>query len=121
MIGMRVGREQAHGHAVVGALLDAPTAEGAGGVTVDQQRQQQVRRILFAAGATGVDLHLPEIEGIHGVEDEVDEMIGRHPVAQIRREQQRSVAVSRNKAGRHGFQTRPPCGSSISPTKNRVF
>ncbi|HUZ06910.1 MAG TPA: hypothetical protein VMV89_05415, partial [Candidatus Paceibacterota bacterium] len=28
------------------------------------------------------------------------------------------VAVNRNKAGRHEFQTRTPCGSSICLTKN---
>ncbi|MGO8765842.1 MAG: hypothetical protein ACLQSR_12005, partial [Limisphaerales bacterium] len=32
--------------------------------------------------------------------------------------QQRGVAVNRNKAGRHEFQTRTPCGSSICLTKN---
>jgi hypothetical protein len=59
---------------------------------------------LFATGAAGVDLDLAEIQGVHGVEDEVDEMIGGHPVAQVGREQQRGVAVNRNEAGRHAFK-----------------
>jgi exodeoxyribonuclease VII small subunit len=44
---------------------------------------------LFAAGAAGVHLDLAQIEGVHGVENEVDQVIGRHPVTQIGREQQR--------------------------------
>ncbi len=78
-----------------------------------------VRRILFAAGAAGVDLDLAQVEGVHGIEDEVDEMIGGHPVAQIGRQQQWRVAVNRNKAGGHVFQTlRRTC--SIRLIKNHV-
>jgi hypothetical protein len=40
VIRMRVGGEQAHRNAVMGALLDAPATEGAGGVAVNQQGQQ---------------------------------------------------------------------------------
>jgi hypothetical protein len=40
---------------------------------------------LFAAGAAGVDLNLTQVEGVYGVEDEVDEMIRRNPVTEIGR------------------------------------
>jgi hypothetical protein len=48
-------------------------------------------------------------------------VIGRHPVAQIGREQQRGVAVNRNEAGGHAFQTHPPRGCSMKRKNNSVF
>ena len=99
MIGMGVGGEQAHGHANVGALLDAAAAEEAGGVAAEEQRQQHPGRVLLAAGAAGVGLDLAQVQGVHVVENEVDEVIGRHPIAKIGREQQRGVAVNRNGSG----------------------
>jgi len=39
-----------------------------------------------------------EVEGVHGIEDEVDEVVGGDPVAEIGREQERGVAVNRNEA-----------------------
>ena len=53
-------------------------------------------RTLFLSsviGAAGVHFDLPQIQRLHRVEDEVGEMVRRYPVAQIRREQQRSVAI----------------------------
>ena len=47
------------------------------------------------------------------VEDEVDEMISGHPVAEIGRQEQRGVAVNQNEAGGHVFQTHPLRGCSI--------
>jgi hypothetical protein len=68
---------------------------------------------LLAAGAAGVDPDLTQVEGIHGVEDEVDQMIGGHPVAQIGREQQQGVAVNRNEVASRVFQTPEPRRGSI--------
>jgi len=51
------------------------------------------RRILGTAGAAGVHFDLPQILCLHRVEDKVGEMVRRHPIAQIRREQQRSIAI----------------------------
>jgi hypothetical protein len=45
----------------------------------------------------------------------VDKMIGGHPVAEIGRQKQRSVAVDRNETGGHVCQTRPLRGCSICP------
>ena len=101
VIRMSVGGEQAHGHAVVSALLDAAAAEGAGGVTVNEQPQQHPGRVLFAAGAAGVDADLAQVQAVHRVEDEVDEMIGGHPVAQVGREQQGRVVIQIDEAGGH--------------------
>jgi alpha-tubulin suppressor-like RCC1 family protein len=46
-------------------------------------------------------------------------MIVRHPVAQIRREQQRGVAVNRNKAGRHAFKD--AAAKKKFPQKTGIF
>jgi len=62
VVGMSVGGEQTHGHAVMGALLDAAAAESAGGVAVEEQRQEQGGRILFAARAASVDADLAQVE-----------------------------------------------------------
>jgi hypothetical protein len=50
-------------------------------------------RSLGIAGAAGVHFGLSQIQRLHRVEDEVGEMVRRYPVAQIRREQQRGVAI----------------------------
>jgi len=113
VVGMGIGGEQAHRHAVVSALLDAAAAEGAGGVTVEEQAQEHVRRILFAAGAAGVDLDLAQVRGVHGIANEVDQVIGGHPLAQMGREEQRGVTVNGNETGGHAFQTRTPSNCSI--------
>ena len=62
---------------------------------------------MFAAGAAGVDADLAQIQAVHRVEEEVDEMVGGHPVAQVGREQQRRVAVEGDEAGGHGQQINP--------------
>ena len=51
VIGMMIRAEQPHRHLLIGVLLDAPAAEGARGVTVDEQPQHQRRRELLAAAA----------------------------------------------------------------------
>jgi len=52
---------------------------------------------------------------------EVDQMIGGHPVAEIRRQKQRGVAVNGNETSEPVFRTLLPRGCSICLTKNRVF
>ena len=74
-------------------LLEAAAAEGAGGVAVEEQAQPPVRRIGLAAGAAGVDADLAQVQGLHRLEDEVDERIGGHPVAPMGRAQQRRVVI----------------------------
>jgi hypothetical protein len=76
---------------------------------------------LFAAGATGIDLHLAQVQDIHRVEDEVDQMIGGHPVTEIGRQEKRGVAVNYNKAGGHVFQTRGLRSRSIRSQKHHPF
>ena len=55
VIGMRVGAQVAHGHVAVGGPLNAPAAEEAVGVAVDEQREHQVRRELLVAAALVID------------------------------------------------------------------
>jgi hypothetical protein len=106
VIRVRVGGEQAHRHAVVSVLLDATRTEGAGGVVVYQQGQQHRGRILFGTGAALVDFDLAQVQRGDGVHDEVNQVIGGHPVAQIGRQKQRGVAVNGNETRGHVSQTR---------------
>lgn len=85
VVGMGVGGEHAHRDAVVSATLNAATAEDARGVTVDKRGQKHARRILFIAGSSGVDLHLSQVEGVNRIEDEMNQVIGGHPVAHVGR------------------------------------
>ena len=49
VIGMRVRAEQPHRHAVMGRPLDLPAGEDARGVAVNEQTQQQARRIIYVS------------------------------------------------------------------------
>jgi len=71
---MRVGAQQPHRHVLMGAALDLPTRKHAGGVAVNQQRQQYRRRILGTAGAPGVDPTRSRVDRIHRVDHEVHQM-----------------------------------------------
>lgn len=62
-----------------------------------------MRRVLFAAGAAGVDLDLAQVQGVHGIENEVAQVIGSQSLAQIGREQQRGFTINGNEAGGHRF------------------
>jgi len=53
-----------------------------------------------------VDARRAQVEQPDGIHDEVDEMIGRHPIAQIGRQKKRSVVVDVNEARGHPFLTR---------------
>ena len=52
-------------------------------------------------GVQALEVDLAQIDRLHRVADEVGEMIGRHPVAQIRWEQQGSVAIDVYEANGH--------------------
>ncbi len=67
----------------MGGGLDGACAKPTGGVAVDEQGQHHGRRILLAAGATGVDVEVVQGELLHGVQDEMDDMIAGQPFAQI--------------------------------------
>jgi len=77
-----------------------------GGVAVDEQGQHHRGRILFGTGAALVNLDPAQVQRGDGIQDEVDEVIVRHPVAQIGRQEQRGVPVNGDETNSHAFQTR---------------
>ena len=83
---MRVRAEQPHRHAVMGGPLNPPAGEDAGGVAVDEQAKEQARRVLRVAGAAFVDPRSAQVQLTDRIHDEVDKVIGRHPLAQVRRQ-----------------------------------
>jgi hypothetical protein len=125
MIRMGVGAEVTHGHVAVSGRLDGAGAKAAGGVTIDEQRQHHGRGILFAARAAMIDVELAQGECVDGLQDEVNDVLGGHPVAQIAGQQQRGLAVEINKTCGHVdripvpsvlFKTFSNCFAGLSPT-----
>ena len=98
---MVVGQEIAHGHIAVAGPFDAAGTENAIGVAVEEQRQHDVGRILGVAAALVVDGEGTEGQAFDGRNDEVDQIILGHPVAQVRRQKQRRLAVDVLEAVRH--------------------
>ena len=93
VIGMVVGAEVTHGHVAVGGPLDAPAPEEAVGVAVDEQREHQVGRELLVAAALVIDREGRERQPLDGLDDEMDQIILGHPLAQVGRQQHGRVAV----------------------------
>ena len=117
VIGMPVRAEQPHRDVLMGEPLDAPAAKGARRGAVEEQPEQHRGRILIAARAPVVDVCRAQIQQPDRLHDEVDQMIFRHPVAQIRRQEQRRVVISVHAAGRHPTPTRKvKISSAVSPT-----
>jgi hypothetical protein len=56
---------------------------------------------LGVAGAALVDPHAAEVEFADGICDEVDKMIRRHLLPEVRREQEWRVVVNMNEADGH--------------------
>ena len=101
MVGMVIGTEVTHGHIAVGRRFDPPRAKATGGVAVDQQGHHHSGWILFAAGAPIIDVEVPRRYLLHRIQDEVDDVIGRHPLAQIARQEHRGLAVDIDQTGWH--------------------
>jgi len=93
MVGMLAGAEIAHGHVAVGGPLNAPAAEEAVGVAVDEQREHQVRRELLVAAALVVDREGRERQPLDRLDDEMHQIILGDPLAQVGRQQHGCVAV----------------------------
>jgi len=85
VVGMMVGAEVTHRHAVVTGPLHRPRAERARGITVNEQRQHQSGRILRIAGATHIDPRLPQVGRLHRLQDKERQFVSRHPLPHIRR------------------------------------
>lgn len=84
VIGMGVGGEGTPGNVPAGGPFDAAGGKDAVGVTVNEQGQQEVRRILRVAGALGIEGEGREGQALDGLDDEGDQIILGHPVSQVR-------------------------------------
>ena len=67
----------------------------------DEQSQHQAGRILLAAGAPVIDVEMLRRDLLHRIQNEVDDVIGGHPLAQIARQEHRSLAVDIDQTGWH--------------------
>jgi hypothetical protein len=97
VIGVRVGAEITHGHVAAGCPLDAAAAEEAVGVAVDEQGEHHRRRELRVAAAAVIDGEGAQRQPLDGLDDEVNQIILRDPIAQVRRER---IAKSMSAASR---------------------
>lgn len=85
VIWVGVGGDEAKGQRVMGGALDLAAGKHAGGVAIDQQRQQH-RRVVGGAAASGIGLgHDTDIKPLHHFHDEACQMILRQPVLDGRR------------------------------------
>ena len=93
VVGVVVGAEVTHRHRVVSEGFDAAAGEGAGGVGIDEQGEHEGGRVLLGAGAALVDLGGGEVEDVHRLDDEIDDVGFGDPVAQVNGKQERCAAV----------------------------
>jgi hypothetical protein len=75
---------------------------------------------LGAAGAATVDLDLAQVQGVDGVEDEMNQMIGGHPLAQIGWEEQGVSRSTGTKLVAMPFRYAQPRSCSNGWIKNRL-
>ena len=93
MVGVGVGAEVAHGDISVAGAFDLSAGENACAVGVNQKGEEHGGWELFAAGAAVVDLGRGGVDGLDGVDDEMDEVVGGHPVAHVGWEEHGGIAV----------------------------
>ena len=93
---MRVRAQVAHGHIAVGRALDAAAAESAVGVAVDEQGEHHRRRERRVAAAAVIDGEGAQRQPLDGFDDEVNQVILRDPVAQVRWKKQGGLVVWRS-------------------------
>jgi len=117
VVRMPVRAQQPHGDILVREPLDAPAAKRAARIAVDEQPEHHRGRILLAARAVVVDARRAHIQQPHRLHDEMHQMILRHPVAQIRRQEHRGVVIDGDEARGHPPITRNfKIRSAESPT-----
>ena len=111
MVGMLIARENSKRHILVRRLFDLPRRRLAHAVAVDQQLDHH-RRVI--PGATPIVL-LPvriedrrQIQAIHHVRDEQREVSLRHPLPQVRWQQQPLIQVVRQESLGHTPTLRTP-------------
>jgi hypothetical protein len=94
VIGVGVSAEQTHRDVFVTRALDLTARKHPRRVTVDEQRQQHPGRILLAAGAALVDRRRARVDQLDRIDHKMHQVIRRHPVPQVGRQQQRRVSVN---------------------------
>jgi hypothetical protein len=71
---------------------------------------------LRVTGPPGVHSDLPQIELLDRIDQKMHQMIRRHPIAQVRRQQQGGVTVDVHEFGSHARAGRSPHAND--PKKN---
>ena len=99
MVGMQVGRHEAHGNVAEGRPLDPPRREDAVGIAVDQQRQHQPGMVLRLAACTPRHVECAERHPIDSRHYKMRQIVLRQPRLQVRRQKKRLVTAERNEGG----------------------
>ena len=100
-----VAGEESHGDVFVGLSLNAAAGEGARRVAIDQQAEHHGGWVLGVACAALVGVRPAQIQCFDRIHDEVNHVIRCHPVALIRRQEQRGVVVNVDETGGHDPDT----------------
>ena len=119
VIGMSVGRQIAYRHISVSGPFNAPGTENAVGITVNEQRQHQMGRILLVATPFVVDRKGGQRQPLDRGNHKMYQVVLRYPFAQVRRQKHGCIPVRILESLRHSciidasFHTRvqSPTGS----------
>src|SRR5438309_10120848 len=101
VIGMSVGRQIAYRHISVSGPFNAPGTENAVGITVNEQRQHQMGRILLVATPFVVDRKGGQRQPLDRGNHKMYQVVLRYPFAQVRRQKHGCIPVRILESLRH--------------------
>jgi hypothetical protein len=96
-----VGGEIPEGHRVVGGPFDLPAGKHAGGIAVEQQRQQHPRMVRLGAATPVGRLQRTQVQVLHRVGHKPRQVVFRKPLLHRRWEQKRRLAIRHDETTAH--------------------
>jgi len=82
VVGMQTACDIAKGDRLIGGLFNLPRTEHPGGIAVEQQAQQNFRRVRLAAASPIVNVDAIQVKLSNHVHDEAGQMVGRQAFPQ---------------------------------------
>ena len=108
MVGMEVAGNEAEGGSLIGGSFEFARGEGAGGVAVGQQAEEEFRSVGSSASRLVAIVDGREVEMGNHVDDEASEVVGRQAVAQAHGLVERGLVVNRFEGSTHGVSVALP-------------
>jgi len=102
VVGMGVGADESDGEVLAGGVFDAAGAEQAGGVAINEEGEHHGGRELGIPGAAVVDAVVVEVQGRHGINHKVGDVVVRNPLLNAGGEEHGGLAINVLESGSHG-------------------